>query len=119
MAALNNLLRQGALQDGKWNPKSLEDREVNKTENYLLQLSNEFILQLTKSEFKLPLLQVRPECAGMVRNLPVDEPPLKPPDHSASPYFMDNADPEKYLKKGKYYSSRTELVFYFQSSQKT
>lgn len=27
-AALNQLVRQGALQDGKWNPKNLEDREV-------------------------------------------------------------------------------------------
>lgn len=83
-SALNQLIRQGALQDQKWSPKNLEDRK------------------LTTSEFKLPLLQVRPECAGMQRNLPVDEPPLRPPDHSASPYFMDNGDSEKYLKKGGY-----------------
>lgn len=53
-----------------------------------------------KSEFKLPLLAVRPECAGVLRNLPVDEPPLTPPIRSTSPYFMDNADPEKYLTTG-------------------
>ncbi|XP_022920071.1 CIMIP2 protein CG18335-like [Onthophagus taurus] len=81
-AALNQLLRQGALQDGKWDPKNLEDREI------------------VKSEFKLPLLAVRPECAEILRNLPVEEPPLTPPDQSASPYFMDNSDQNKYLKQG-------------------
>ncbi|KAB0802592.1 hypothetical protein PPYR_04778 [Photinus pyralis] len=81
-AALHQLIKQGLIQDDKWNPRSLQDRE------------------LATSEFKLPLLQVRPECAGIVRNLPVEEPPLKPPDHSSSPYFMDNSDPDKYLVKG-------------------
>lgn len=57
-------------------------------------------LQLTTSQFKLPLVEVRPECAGIIRNLPVTEPPLTPPDQSQSPYFMDNEDPEKYLKQG-------------------
>lgn len=28
-AALNQLIKQGALQDGKWNPKNVDDREVN------------------------------------------------------------------------------------------
>lgn len=27
-AALNQLIRQGALQDGNWDPRNLEDREV-------------------------------------------------------------------------------------------
>lgn len=58
------------------------------------------LLQLTTSQFKLPLVEVRPECAGIIRNLPVTEPPLTPPDQSQSPYFMDNEDPEKYLKQG-------------------
>ncbi|CAH0552676.1 unnamed protein product [Brassicogethes aeneus] len=53
---------------------------------------------MVKSQFKLPLIEVRPECAAVIRNLPVDEPPLAPP--SDSPYFMDNASPDKYLKSG-------------------
>lgn len=53
-----------------------------------------------KSQFKFPLLEVRPECAGMMRSLPVTEAPLAPPRHSNSPYFMDNIDPEKYFKQG-------------------
>lgn len=65
-------------------------------------------LQLTTSQFKLPLVEVRPECAGIIRNLPVTEPPLTPPDQSQSPYFMDNEDPEKYLKQGKKKSKRTK-----------
>lgn len=81
-AALNQLIRQGRLQDGKWDPRDLEDK------------------QLTTSAFKLPLLEVRPECAGVLRNLPMEEPPLTPPNSSPSPYFMDNADPEKYIKTG-------------------
>ncbi|KAF5297480.1 hypothetical protein FQA39_LY12074 [Lamprigera yunnana] len=82
LTALNQLEKLGLMQDGKWNPRTVEDR------------------QITSSEFKLPLLQVRPECAGMVRNLPVDEPSLRPSNHSSSPFFMDNSDENKYLKTG-------------------
>ncbi|CAH0552490.1 unnamed protein product [Brassicogethes aeneus] len=82
-AALNQLATIGAIQSGKWDPKTLEDKA------------------LVKSQFKLPLIEVRPECAAVIRNLPVDEPPLAPPRHSSdSPYFMDNASPDKYLKSG-------------------
>ncbi|XP_017780583.1 PREDICTED: UPF0605 protein CG18335 [Nicrophorus vespilloides] len=81
-AALNQLIRQGALQDKKWDPRDLDDRE------------------LTTSEFTLPLLEVRPECCGIMRNLPVEEPPITPPTYSHSPYFMENNQPEKYLKQG-------------------
>lgn len=63
-------------------------------------------------------MEVRPECAGIIRNLPVTEPPLTPPDQSQSPYFMDNDDPEKYLKQGDlksayqtYTSLRTTILF--------
>lgn len=56
---------------------------------------------MTISEFKLPLLEVRPECAGLLRNMPVTEAPITPPNNSPSPYFSDNVDPEKYLKAGK------------------
>lgn len=80
--AQNEVLKIQAMQDGKWDPKNLEDRE------------------LTKSQFKFPLIEVRPECANIMRNLPVTEPPLAPPRVSNSPYFMDNADAEKYLKQG-------------------
>lgn len=44
---------------------------------------------------------MRPECGGLLRNVPVTEPPLTPPTSSVSPYFSDNIDPEKYLKSGK------------------
>ncbi|XP_065172664.1 CIMIP2 protein CG18335-like [Atheta coriaria] len=80
--ALNQLMRQGALQDKKWDPRDLDDRE------------------LTTSEFTLPLLEVRPECAAVQRNLPIEEPPITPPMHSHSPYFMENTQAEKYLKQG-------------------
>ncbi|KAJ3641697.1 hypothetical protein Zmor_028179 [Zophobas morio] len=80
--ALHELLRIGAVQDAKWYPNTLSDRE------------------LTSTQFKLPLTDVRPECAGILRNLPQVEAPLTPPRHSPSPYFMDNTDPEKYFKKG-------------------
>ncbi|KAH1021891.1 hypothetical protein HUJ04_011375 [Dendroctonus ponderosae] len=81
-AAMNEIIKIGFLQDNKWDPKTLEDKE------------------LTQSEFKLPLLEVRPECGGLLRNVPVTEPPLTPPTNSVSPYFSDNIDPEKYLKSG-------------------
>lgn len=99
-AALNQIKKLGALQNGKWDPKSLEDKEVTRNLYVVLFINFKNFLQLTTSQFKLPLLEVRPECAGIVRNLPVDEPPLAPPDHSQSPYFMDNENPEKYLKQG-------------------
>ncbi|KAK9880198.1 hypothetical protein WA026_010070 [Henosepilachna vigintioctopunctata] len=80
--ALNNLMRIGALQDNSWDPRNLEDRE------------------LAQSQFQLPLLEVRPECANILRNLPVDEVPISPPRSSQSPYFMDSTDPEKKQIKG-------------------
>ncbi|KAF5295563.1 hypothetical protein FQR65_LT10426 [Abscondita terminalis] len=82
-AAFHQLEKQGLIQDDKWNPKTLADR------------------QLTTTGFKLPLLKVRPECAGILRNLPIEKEPIKPPSVSSSPYFMDNNNPEKYLKTGK------------------
>lgn len=53
--------------------------------------------QLVESEFKLPLLEVRPQSCGILRNLPVDEPQSEPPlpGHVPSPYFKDCLDPEK------------------------
>lgn len=57
-------------------------------------------LQSATAEFKLPLIAVRPECAGILRDLPVDEAKLGPAAHAVSPYFMDNDDKEKYVKKG-------------------
>ncbi|KAL1505685.1 hypothetical protein ABEB36_005191 [Hypothenemus hampei] len=81
-AAMNEIIKVGYLQDNKWDPKTLEEK------------------QLTQSDFKLPLIEVRPECGGLLRNVPVTEPPLTPPTASVSPYFSDNIDPEKYLKSG-------------------
>nr|CAD7590749.1 unnamed protein product [Timema genevievae] len=80
--ALNLLHRQGALQDGRYCPRDIEDR------------------QLTENQFRLPLTEVRPELAGVLRNLPVTEPAITPPSHSTSPYFMKSTDPEKYLISG-------------------
>lgn len=45
-------------------------------------------------------MEVRPECAGLLRNLPITEAPITPPSHSASPYFCDNDRSDKYLKAG-------------------
>lgn len=56
--------------------------------------------QSATAEFKLPLVTVRPECAGILRDVPMDEPKLSPASHSVSPYFMENADPDKFTKKG-------------------
>ncbi|XP_018576172.1 UPF0605 protein CG18335-like [Anoplophora glabripennis] len=80
--AQNQITKIGYLQDNKWDPKTLDDKT------------------LTTSQFKLPLLEVRPECSGFLRNLLVPEPCLTPPTHSLSPYFSDNTDTEKYLKSG-------------------
>ncbi|XP_060523617.1 CIMIP2 protein CG18335-like isoform X2 [Cylas formicarius] len=80
--ALNQILKVGYLHNNKWDPKTLEDKE------------------LAQSDFKLPLLEVRPECGGLLRHVPVTEPPITPPRYSHSPYFSDNIDPEKYLKSG-------------------
>lgn len=70
------------LQDNRWDPKTLEDKE------------------LAQSQFKLPLLEVRPECGSVFREIAVEETPITPPRQSESPYFSDNSDPEKYLKSG-------------------
>ncbi|KAF5295564.1 hypothetical protein FQR65_LT10427 [Abscondita terminalis] len=70
LAALHQIVKKRPVQNEAWKPESDNDS------------------QLTASEFKVPLLQVRPECARMQRNLPVDEAPLKPPDHSTSPFFL-------------------------------
>ena len=63
-------------------------------------ITSVFALQIVQSQFKLPLQTVRPECAGTLSNLPMEEPPLAPPRSSISPYFMDNNDPEKFFKGG-------------------
>lgn len=57
-------------------------------------------IQSATAEFKLPLVTVRPECAGILRDLPMDEPKLSPASHSISPFFMEDDDPEKFIKKG-------------------
>lgn len=58
-------------------------------------------MQLIKSQFKLPMLSVRPDCVGVMRNLFLDEQYEKPRDHAPSPYFMDNANPKKYFISSK------------------
>ncbi|CAK9823022.1 UPF0605 protein CG18335 [Anthophora retusa] len=78
-AALNEVKRTIAIQSGQGEPRNLEDR------------------LLIKSEFKLPMLTVRPDCVGVMRNLFLDEKHEQPRDHAPSPYFMDNANPQKYF----------------------
>ncbi|CAB3221691.1 unnamed protein product [Arctia plantaginis] len=80
-AARNQLERVVDLQAGKGKPWDLVDRFS------------------ATAEFKLPLVTVRPECAGILRDVPMDEPKLSPATHSVSPYFMENADPDKFIKK--------------------
>ncbi|XP_066997275.1 CIMIP2 protein CG18335 [Anabrus simplex] len=80
--AAKQLQRTSQLQDGRYCPKSLEDK------------------QLIKSQFRLPLLDVRPEQVAVTRDMPVTEPALQPPRQGYSPYFSDCDDPEKYLKGG-------------------
>lgn len=48
----------------------------------------------------MPLVTVRPDYAMMMRNLPVDEAYQVPRDHSPSPFFMENSDPDKYFVSG-------------------
>ncbi|XP_045528378.1 elongator complex protein 3 isoform X1 [Pieris brassicae] len=81
-SARNQLERVVDLQAGKGQPWNLVDRFS------------------ATAEFKLPLVVVRPECAGILRDLPMDEPKLSPASHSISPYFMEDSDPQKYIKKG-------------------
>lgn len=80
--AQRQIAKIGYLQDNQWDPKTLEDKE------------------LTQTQFKLPLLEVQPECGARYREMLVTEAPLTPPKQSESPYFSDNSDPEKYLKSG-------------------
>ncbi|XP_066248972.1 CIMIP2 protein CG18335-like [Euwallacea similis] len=80
-AALNQMIKMGYLQDKKLDPKSLED------------------VQLTQSSFKFPLIEVRPERGGLLRNVAVTESPVILPTKSVL-HFSDNIDSEKYLKAG-------------------
>lgn len=80
--AQRQIAKIGYLQDNRWDPKTLEDKE------------------LAQSQFKLPLLEVRPECGAVIRDLAVTESPVTPPRQAESPYFSDPSDPEKYLKSG-------------------
>lgn len=70
--------------------------------------------QSATAEFKLPLVTVRPECAGILRDVPMDEPKLSPATHSVSPYFMENSHPDKYIKKGEItsvYANATKTLY--------
>jgi len=55
--------------------------------------------QMVKSDFKLPLLEVRPEACGVLRNIPVKEPQAEP-QAGGSPYFMEVLDPNKKFMPG-------------------
>ncbi|KAK6620742.1 hypothetical protein RUM43_011037 [Polyplax serrata] len=81
-SALNHVKIVGAAQDDNWDPKSLQDRT------------------LVKTNYKLPLASVRPEQVAVIRDRKVVEPSLEPPIHSLSPYFMSNDDPQKRIKRG-------------------
>ncbi|XP_011304491.1 UPF0605 protein CG18335 [Fopius arisanus] len=81
-SALNQLKNVIAHQSGMAEPRSLSDRIMKKT------------------EFKMPLMTVRPDWALMMRNLPVEEACHPPESHNPSPYFMDNTNDEKYFVNG-------------------
>lgn len=72
----------GAAQDDDWDPKTLQDKT------------------LIRTEYKLPLFAVRPEQVGIIRDRKVIEPCIQPPIQSLSPYFMSNDNPEKRIKQG-------------------
>lgn len=65
---------------------------------------------MLESQFKLPMLSVRPDCVGVMRNLPIDEQCERPRDHAPSPYFMDNANPKKYFVNGEYKITAVRLI---------
>ncbi|XP_046740204.1 UPF0605 protein CG18335-like [Diprion similis] len=79
---LNQLQKVVAVQSGRGEPRNLEER------------------LLLESQFKLPMLSVRPDCVGVMRNLPVDEQCERPRDHAPSPYFMNNDNPGKFFVNG-------------------
>ncbi|XP_015599184.1 UPF0605 protein CG18335 [Cephus cinctus] len=81
-AALNQLHKVVASQSGNDVPRNLQER------------------LLLESQFRLPMLSVRPDCVGVMRNLPLDEQHETPRDHAPSPYFMDNVNPKKYFVSG-------------------
>ncbi|XP_043275423.1 UPF0605 protein CG18335-like [Venturia canescens] len=80
--ASNQLHRISALQNDRGEPRNVEDR------------------LLAKSEFKLPLIAIRPDCVGAADTLTIDEQCETPRDHAPSPYFMENTNPEKYFVSG-------------------
>lgn len=81
-AVLNQLQKVIAVQSGRGEPRDLEERLV------------------PESQFKLPMLYIRPDRVGIMRNLTLDEQYEKPRDHAPSPYFMDNVNPNKYFVSG-------------------
>ncbi|KAJ8681294.1 hypothetical protein QAD02_017081 [Eretmocerus hayati] len=71
------------LQSGSRQPKNLEER------------------LLLRSKFKLPLIAVHPERIGLPgAGSTVDERYERPKDYHASPYFMENRNPEKFFING-------------------
>ncbi|RZC38820.1 hypothetical protein BDFB_013449, partial [Asbolus verrucosus] len=89
-SALHELLRIGVVQDGK--PQSRIEKLIPRS---IFGNSN-----LTSHCWALSLTAVRPECFGILRNLPQVEGSVTLPKHSPSPYFMNDTDVEKYFKKG-------------------
>lgn len=63
--------------------------------------------QNIKAEFKLPLLEVRPEACGILRSLKVDEPEDMPLPSEESPYFMEVTNKDKQFMSG-----INEVIFY-------
>ncbi|XP_063973989.1 CIMIP2 protein CG18335-like isoform X1 [Diachasmimorpha longicaudata] len=92
-AALNQLRNVIAVQDGMAHPRSLAERTMMKT------------------EFKMPLMTVRPDWARMMRNTPVEEDCRPPHSPNPSPYFMETTDDEKYFVKGNHNCFFPSIVF--------
>lgn len=56
------------------------------------------------SDYKLPLMAVRPDCQGVMREVDSSNIPSAPPlpySNHTPPHFMENNNKEKYLKLGK------------------
>lgn len=70
---------------------------------------------LLGNDYKLPLSAVRPDCQGIIREIPQNQlvsPPVLPYTNHSPPHFMDNDDPEKYIKLGEIFFFSIHLFLF-------
>jgi hypothetical protein len=63
-------------------------------------IRSDLCLQLAETQFRMPLVEVRPEAPGILKEKRVTQPPMCPSIQSTSPYFMENSNAEKYFMQG-------------------